>query len=91
MIDYTVTASVFKVLKFRHFMKNDFIIHAGSHGSSTIIILEGVAAAFGINGRLIGYLHPGAHFNTECTDNVFNRRLVHIVACSMVTLGVISK
>ena len=47
-------------------MKNDFIMEAGSHGNSTIIVLEGKAAVFGINERLIGYLHPGCHFNTDC-------------------------
>lgn len=66
-------------------------MEAGSHGSSTIIVLEGKAGVFGINGRLIGYLHPGCHFNTDCAENPFKRRLVHIVACSMVTLGVLAK
>ena len=90
-VDYTVAAAVFNVLRLRTFMKNDFVVQAGSHGSSTLLVLEGHAAVFGVGGRLIGFLLPGAHFDTQSPDNPFRRRLVTVVACSMLTVGVLPR
>jgi len=45
-----------KLIKFRIYMRNDFIVKVGSWGSTTYLILEGEAVILGINKRGHGAL-----------------------------------
>jgi len=50
-----------KLIKFRVYMRNDFIVKVGSWGSTTYLILDGEAAVLGINNEVMGLLKSGCH------------------------------
>lgn len=53
------------------------------------IILDGEAALFGINNELICFLRNGSHYMNDDTENFDFRSPIHVVANSLVVVGLI--
>lgn len=92
-VDEPMINSIFEIMKIRVYMNNEFIIKCGSYGRNLYLILDGEALLFGINNDLVCILGSGSHFNNELDDEeqetFEGKRICHIVAKSIVVVGVI--
>ena len=75
-------------------MPEDYMIKGGSYGECMYLILNGEALLFGMDSSLIGILRAGTFFHNGCvphTENYNHKRIVHVIAKSLMIVGVISK
>ena len=72
-------------------MAKEFIVIGGTYSTNTYVILDGEACVFGLNNEMIGIMRNGCHFSND-TKHVFeNKRLCHIVAKQITTVGIIER
>jgi len=83
-----------KLIKFRIYMRNDFIVKVGSWGSTTYLILDGEAVILGINKEVMGLLKPGCHYSSDLPKKINQfgkKRIVHLIARTLTIVGVFRK
>jgi len=89
-IDVPLANSILRALKVRVYLRKDFIVKVGSYGTNLYIMLDGEAAAFGINNELLGFMKSGSHFSNDIGGpNFQNKRIVHLIARSLIIVGVL--
>lgn len=76
-------------------MANDFLVKVGSYSENLYIIMDGEALMLGLNNEIMGIMRSGTHFNNILGDRGLEdfggKRIVHIVAKTMLVVGVMRK
>jgi hypothetical protein len=84
--DLPVLNSFIELIQVKVYMPREFIIKAGSYGSSLYFILDGEAVIIGLGNTIVGILKPGSHYNIDIgtgedsKDTYYGKRIFHLVS-----------